>query len=184
MTNSQGGPKRPRGGKPPKPKTHDWNALKAEFLSGQETLNEFRIRHKMGASWFYMKAADWAEARDRIGKEAVKKAEGKLADYYGSYIEQTRKLLASINNQIAAALQQTIIVDEKSGERKIAPMDADKLSSMSHAISANVKTLRLIEGKSTENKAVKVEGDLNDRLTGLIEAMEADGEDTLGDVRT
>lgn len=149
-------------------------------MAGTETMRQFCIRKGFSSAWFYQKAAGWKLEREKMRENAVKKVESKLVDYYGSYIEQTKKLLSSISNQFAKALSNTIRTTPD-GQRTIVPMDADKLNSMAAAISTNVKTLRLIEGKSTENKAVKVSNDLNELLVQLQEAMEKEDEDTLGD---
>lgn len=128
----------------------NWEALKAEFLVGEETLNQFRLRHGLNKNHFYDKAQTWPEDRGRIREKALKKVEKELETYYAGFVVETKDLLTSVN----AHLKKLIKGSLKDGE-VVAAIPVDELKKMSESISVNLKTVRLMSDKSTENLSTK-----------------------------
>lgn len=170
--------KRPRG-KPelgPKKSTgkYDWGLMKSEYLSNPSMqLSHLMKKYGVTPHAFWPVVAGWSREKMRVQQRAVEKVENKLVNVYSQYVDNTKRLLVAINQQMARAIQRTLRPNPQTGEMEIAfPLRATELNQMSSAISINMKTIRLLEGKSTENLAVRAKGDLNAKLVDFLEAME------------
>lgn len=168
-----------RGGKPelgPKKSTgkYDWGAMKSEYLSNPSMqLSHLMNKYRVTPHAFWPVVAGWSHEKMRLQQRAVEKVERKLVNVYSQYVENTKRLLVAINQQFAKSIQRTLRPNPTTGEMEIiVPLRTMELNQMSSALAVNIKTIRLLEGKSTENLAVKTKGDLNEKLVDLLEAME------------
>lgn len=168
-----------RGGKPelgPKKSTgkYDWGLMKSEYFSNPNMqLSHLREKYGITPHAFWPVVRGWSFEKMRLQQRAVEKVENKLVNVYSQFVDNTKRLLVAINQQMARAIQRTLKKNPETGEMEIAiPLRASELNQMSNSISINMKTIRLLEGKSTENIAVRGKGDLNAKLVDLLEAME------------
>lgn len=124
----------------------NWNALKVEFMTGDMTLNELRIKHDIvGMANFYKQATGWLEEREKLHKKAIEKIKSKTLNNAVKGWEDQQKLWKAVEVQAGRLLQKSL-----SDEKGLRPRDLDNLAS---AIEKALKSQRLILGQSTENVA-------------------------------
>jgi len=91
----------------------DWPTLKLEFLNSKETLNEFRIRHKISNQRnFYKQTAGWSEERKNLVRKsldkAVEKIGKKLTEEFTVYPDMFMGSEAVLAKYIREALQNDL----------------------------------------------------------------------------
>jgi len=126
---------------------YDWPALKAEWLQGNESLNQFRIRKGIGnQNIFYARVSEdgWVEAKERIIRTALEKTEAAVAEKYGQEWDRQMKLWSAVEGLAGRIMT-----------RKAESMDSNELAQLTAAIERALKAQRLILGQSTDNMAVK-----------------------------
>lgn len=126
-----------------RPKRHlDWPALKTEWLQGNDTLNKFRERYKIGTNVFYphVEKEKWNEAKADILRRAEAKAATIAVNTKVKEWERQINLWQAVEG-IAARLMT----------RRQDTMNAGELAALSAAIERALKSQKLILGQSTEN---------------------------------
>lgn len=151
------------------PGSVNWDKLHIEFLGSDSSLNQLKIKHKLNDKWFYKQTAGWQAERATMHQRALELAKGTLEkdlkDEYSQYAENVKKLVRAANAQAAALYQQTL---GKDGTIK-KPLNAMSLKLIADMVSANLKTFRIIEGKTAD------ESDPAERYFKLlIQFMETD----------
>lgn len=146
------------------PKSLDWSGLRAEFIAGSESLNQFRLRHGLARDYFYKRANGWDEARGKIRERGVKRAEVRVEDFYSSFARETRDLLKAL------LLHARKLLGEADRRGSIlAPME---LAAFARALGEGLKSANLLSDRPTESVTVGPRpGDLNQKLVDLLEAM-------------
>jgi hypothetical protein len=139
--------------KPPiRQRRHDWAALKAEWLTSKETLNTFRIRHKITSrNWFYaqVEAKGWVEDKLAIEKKALAKLGDAQADLLAQDWTRQLKLWRAVENQAAAILRR---FTEEDGTPR--GMDAQELTQLASALEKALKCQKLIKGEPTGDQPI------------------------------
>lgn len=130
-----------------------WDTLHAEYLSSSMSLNELRISHKItNMTWFYKKAAGWADERANMKLKAIEETKGimtkDLRDRYSRFSDMSKELLEVSLAQARALYKKTFSKDGKVIDKPIKPGD---LWNIVASLTGAVKLFRLMEGKSTEN---------------------------------
>lgn len=126
------------------PGSLDWDALKADFMQGNETLREFHLRHKLAASWFYGKAGTWADERSEIRNKAViKSTEQQAVRHYSKVLKHVEDSELALVANCKAILSRSIV-----DGRVVKPLSTSDLLRLSISIEKILKTSRLGEGLS------------------------------------
>lgn len=142
----------------------DWDSLKSEYMQGNMTLNELRLKHNInGQANFYkqVNSRKFEEARQKIRTKAVQKIENNQIKRYAKEWDNQMSLWQNVESMA-----------QKIMSRKRETLEPDELSSLSTAIEKALKSQRLILGESTENNAnVNVHA-------ALADLLEKEGDDT------
>lgn len=128
----------------------DWDALKAEYLTGTMNLNALRRAHGISQTWFYQRTEGWAEERAMIRQKALDTAAGAaqaiIRDQYTAFAKNMKNILEITNAQAVAIYKETLDAEGKVTK----PVKPSDLYTIVAALNTALKTFRLIEGKSTE----------------------------------
>lgn len=153
------------------PGSVDWHRLKAEYLSTQISLNKLREKNGLAFASFFKKVKGWNKEKAALQKKAIKRVEAEVIDFYADYIRRSRKFLTTMMDNFEQLVQDGRVRDQ---DGKLWPLGPDSLLDLAKAFAENMKTVRLIENKSTENKAIGVQadGDLHGALMQLIHVIE------------
>ena len=154
-----------------KPYSIDWTGLKAEYLSGIENLSALRRRHGIAITHFHKHTRGWFTEKAQIQQKAISNVEARLIDRYEEFVEETRNILSLMNKHILYSLKDHIIVGADGQIESGTPAPPDALQNIAKTLAENLKSVRLIEGKSTENRALAVQGDLNSALVAILDYM-------------
>lgn len=155
------------------PNSINWEGLKAEFLTFDGSLSEFRKLNHLSLVNFYNKTKGWKPERELLRKKGVKIVKKKIEESYEKFAEDQIKLFEFINAQAYKINADTI--DPSTGKIKTA-LTAQQLVQISNALSSTLKSFRLIVGKSTENISQKGDQYLSllDMVQKINEGKEAD----------
>jgi hypothetical protein len=151
-----------------KKRTLNWPALKAEWLAGNETLNQFRKRYRISGSNFYylIHKQGWIEAKEEVLKRAEAKAATIAVNTKVKEWQRQMNLWQAVEG-IAARIMS----------RRAESMNAGELAALTSAIERALKSQKLILGQSTENVESHT---LSMTILKLIEKVENDGADNPG----
>lgn len=130
------------------PRDHDWDALKVEWLQGDDTLNEFRIKKDIDRAFFYrmVSAQGWKEEREAIRKKALEKAENKIT----AELAKRWVRYGKVNDDLLA-IAQRIVDDTKDEEGNIQqPIEPIELKHLADTVETTLKSHRLLHGEPTE----------------------------------
>jgi hypothetical protein len=141
----------------------DWPALKAEWLSGNDSLNHFREKHKIHLNVFYpnIEKGKWREAKDEI----MKRAEARAATIAVNTRVEEWKRQMNLWQAVEGIAAQIMT-------RRRENMNAGELAALTSAIERALKSQKLILGESTENVESR---SLSMTILKLIEKVENDG---------
>lgn len=126
---------------------YDWETLKAEWIQSKETLNEFRLRKRIGnKAWFYDKVEQggWIEARNQIISKAYQKTAEAAAAQLAQEWEKEYRLF-----EAADALAARVMSRHKDD------IQASELAQVTRSLLNSLQGKRLIKGQSTDNVATK-----------------------------
>lgn len=126
------------------PNSVNWDALKAEWLQGDESLNKFRIRYRLAPAHFYQKVDEygWEKSREIINKKAIAKIENTQAGLLAREWKQEIDLLNAAKSEVVRALNKS----RDSGKT----LNYQELSNLFTALDKAVKTKSFINGGPTE----------------------------------
>lgn len=152
----------------------NWDALKAEWLQSAETLNEFRIRHRIANGKFYeaVKKGNWKDAKLEIENKAISKIQSQQADKLAEQWDRQKELWKGVEGAAARILT----AKNKEG----AVMDPGELAQVSMSLYRSLVSQRLLAGMTTGKLEANVSGDLHSLLVAIVAKMEATGHDTVG----
>ena len=81
------------------PNSINWEGLKAEFLTFDGSLSEFRKLNHLSLVNFYNKTKGWKPERELLRKKGVKIVKKKIEESYEKFAEDQIKLFEFINAQ-------------------------------------------------------------------------------------
>lgn len=128
------------------PGSINWEKLRAEFITGDESLNSFRIRHGLALQHFYKMTKGWVAERTETRERAVSVVKDKLTISYGEFVEKQKSILNMLNAQIDELYKKTMSPD---GTKIVAPLKSGELLNIANTVNQALKSFRLIEGKTT-----------------------------------
>lgn len=146
---------------------YDWDALKLEFLQGNESLNEFRLRHKLNKNNFYGRAGAWPDERAAVRAKALGQVQEKMSDKLAHHWEQYTRLFDAIKVHAAMILQS-----KKNEKGEPVPMDPLDLSRVASSLESALKGDRLIYGEPTEITKETGFPNVHIQTVQLLEAIE------------
>lgn len=146
-------------------KNIDWTALLIEYLSGDNSLESLRRKHKIkGIGWFAGKTKGWVQRRERIRAEAVAVAEGEIrnrrakkwleyTDSFGKIRTQVQTLLEDIAKDRAKKLKAKKSKDATAHSTGL----ANELKALAHTLELGIRSESLIEGGPTARIAATID---------------------------
>lgn len=159
--------------------SHDWEALKLEWLSGDFTLKQFAAsKGILNETNFYrqVKKSGWVAARARLEVEIAKKVEAKLVAQGVKDWEEEVTLLKGIRAQVAHALRGRI---DKDGN-VIEGIPAQELKALAEVVAKSVVAKKHIRGEPVEGegggKTAENHLHLHAHMVQVINEIEADGD--------
>lgn len=133
----------------PRPqRTHDWEALKVEWLATNLSINQFRETKDIQPAVLYkaIDVEDWYQARSKMHQRTLEKLSNKKADMLVRKYEDYYKLWGAVKGQAASILRKT-----QKPDGTIEPLLPSELRSLTEALERALKSERLLDGESTEN---------------------------------
>lgn len=152
---------------------YDWDELRTEWLSGNESLETFRKRKGLSTRHFWQttKKQGWLEARQDVSKRVVKKVEASIINNRVDRWNKCLRLLDALHAQAYAIVKQTI--NEKGSI--VNPMTPQEQKAQADAIKTLIQVESLITGGPTERIESK---NLNiNVLSAAVDLIERGGDD-------
>ena len=130
------------------PKSIDWPRLKIEWLNSDETLNQFRLRHKFPESYFYqtVKKVGWENAKTKILQRAEQKVANGLVKSTAKDWSQYHKVQNNLIKVIASVLEG--VMDEHGEVRGDLP--PEEIKRIASAFKDATVNKSFLEGGPTE----------------------------------
>lgn len=131
-----------------KSKTYDWPAMKAEWISSNETLNQFRIRKGMSAEWFYkvVRKQKWVEEKNKIKYKAIENYQEKAVQDQVDKWEKYRGIQSKLLKCVESVLDS--VMDEN-GEVK-GDLPPEEIRRLSAAFKELTQNQSFMDGGPTE----------------------------------
>lgn len=133
-------------------KRHDWDALKAEFICGFESLAAFAARKGITSYMVYAKADDagWVQARQEVKEKAMDEAKSHAVTVVAERWKKQLSLWEAVEAHAAQLLRKGV-----QDGKIVMPMEPGELAQLTSALDRALKSQRLIWGESTENVVTK-----------------------------